>query len=72
MPRFRPIGRGDLIRCLRLAGFSGPYIGGRHQFMIKGVIRLRLPGSHQGDISLDLLVRILRQAGIDRKTWEEL
>lgn len=72
MPRVGPIRRGDLIRRLRLAGFTGPYIGGKHQFMINGVIRLRLPGPHQGDISLDLLVRILRQAGIDRKTWEKL
>ncbi|MBI4308379.1 MAG: type II toxin-antitoxin system HicA family toxin [Chloroflexi bacterium] len=72
MPRFGPISRGDLVRHLRLAGFTGPYIGGRHQFMIKGVIRLRIPGPHQGDIGLDLLVRILRQAGIARKTWEKL
>ena len=72
MPRFGPIGRGDLVRCLGLAGFTGPYIGGKHQFMIKGVTRLRIPGPHQGDISLNLLVHILRQAGIDRKTWEQL
>ena len=40
--------------------------------MIKGVTRLRLPGHHQDDISVGLLVRILRQAGIDRETWEKL
>lgn len=72
MPRLGPIRRGDLVHYLRMAGFTGPYIGGKHQFMIKSVIRLRIPSPHQGDISLDLLVRVLRQASIDRKTWEKL
>jgi hypothetical protein len=53
MPRFGPISRGDLIRCLRMAGFTGPSIDGRHQFMVKGVLRLRIPGPHQGDINRD-------------------
>jgi hypothetical protein len=33
---------------------------------------LILPNPHEGDISRGLLVRILRQAGIDRKQWEQL
>ena len=72
MPRFGPIKRQDLIRALRQLGFEGPYSGKRHQFMIKGTLRLRVPNPHRGDISTDLLAEILRQGGIDPTEWERL
>lgn len=72
MPPFGPINRGDLIRCLRKAGFEGPYSGGKHQFMIKSDITLRLPNPHRGDMGKELLARILRQAGIGRDEWDRL
>ena len=72
MPRFGPIKRRDLIRYLGQLGFEGPYSGGKHQFMIKGEITLRLPNPHWSDIGKKLLARILRQAGISREEWEEL
>jgi predicted RNA binding protein YcfA (HicA-like mRNA interferase family) len=72
MPRFGAISRGDLIKYLRTAGFEGPYAGGRHEFMSRDDLRLRLPNPHRGDISLNLLGRILRQAGITREDWEKL
>ena len=70
MPPFGPISRADLIRSLRNLGFDGPYVGGKHQYMIRGQLRLVLPNPHQGEISMALLTRILRQAGIDREDWE--
>ena len=72
MPPFGPISRKDLIRCLRAMGFDGPYSGGKHSFMIKGDVTLTLPNPHRGDISRELLARILRQAGISRKKWEQV
>ena len=72
MPRFGPIKRQDLIRALRQLGFEGPYAGTRHQFMIKGTRRLRIPNPHRSDIGPDLLAEILRQGGIDRTEWERL
>jgi len=36
MPRFGPVKRRELIVCLRRFGFTGPYAGGRHEFMQKG------------------------------------
>jgi predicted RNA binding protein YcfA (HicA-like mRNA interferase family) len=72
MPHFGPTKRKDLIRYLRELGFEGPYSGGKHQFMIRGEITLRIPNPHQGDIGKELLTRILRQAGIDKNVWEEL
>jgi predicted RNA binding protein YcfA (HicA-like mRNA interferase family) len=72
MPHVGPIKRKDLIYYLKLSGFDGPYSGGKHQFMIRESITLRIPNPHQGDISEDLLVRILKQARISRREWEKL
>ena len=72
MPPFGPIKRKDLIRCLRSLGFEGPFSGGKHQFMVRAETTLRIPNPHRNDIGKELLIRILRQAGIDRKTWEAL
>lgn len=72
MPFLGPIKRKDLIHYLRELGFDGPYAGGKHQYMLKGEIKLTVPNPHQGDISRDLLVRILRQGGIDKSEWEKL
>lgn len=43
MPLFGPIKRADLIRALRQAGFEGPFSGGKHQFMVRGELRLVIP-----------------------------
>ena len=72
MPHLGPIRRVELIRYLQILGFEGPYSGGKHQFMLKGVIRLRLPNPHRKDVGRELLSRILKQAGIDKDSWEKL
>jgi len=72
MPAFGSIKRKDLIRLLKEAGFDGPHAGGKHEFMVKGNLRLTLPNPHQGEISKDLLSRILKQAGISHDEWEKL
>jgi len=72
VPHLGPTKRAELIRYLRILGFEGPYSGGKHQFMIKGAVRLRLPNPHRSDIGKELLSRILNQAGIDKDTWEKL
>jgi predicted RNA binding protein YcfA (HicA-like mRNA interferase family) len=53
-------------------GFEGPFSGGRHQFMIKDDITVRIPNPHERDIGRDLLKRILRQAKISKAKWEKL
>jgi len=40
--------------------------------MVRGELKLALPNPHHGNISVDLLVRILKQAGIDGEQWEQL
>jgi len=70
VPTFGPVKRNDLIRVMRALGFTGPEPGGKHMYMVRGSQRVRIPNPHQGDISVGLLAAILRQAGIDRATWE--
>ena len=70
MPRIGPIKRDSLIRYLRKLGFDGPYSGGKHQFMVKNTTTITVP--NQSEIGKEFLVRVLRQAGIDRKEWDKL
>ncbi|MCU0426499.1 MAG: type II toxin-antitoxin system HicA family toxin [Candidatus Kapabacteria bacterium] len=72
MPTFGPIKRIEFIKALRKAGFEGPYSGGKHQFMQRGTVRLRVPNPHESDISRDLLARLLKQADISREEWQAL
>jgi hypothetical protein len=55
-----------------MAGFEGPFAGGRHSFMLKGELSLVIPNPHKGDISRSLLRKLLRQAGISREEWDAL
>lgn len=72
MPPFGPVSRRDLIRYLRMLGFEGPYPGTRHEFMVKGDLTPRLPNPHRGEISRDLLDRVLKQAGVSKEEWRKL
>ena len=68
-----PIARKDLIRKFRRLGFTGPYSGGKHQFMVKEELKVRVPNPHQaGEISDSLLREILRQAGISKDDWKKV
>ena len=53
-------------------GFSDPIYSGGHAFMKGRGRKVRIPNPHQGDISEDLLRRILTQAGIEKAEWESL
>ena len=66
----RPISRDELVRRLKRLGFSGPFSGGKHQFMKRGALKLRIPNPHQSDITGDLLKRLLEQAELTNE-WNE-
>ena len=72
MPPFAPIKRKELIRQLKKLGFSGPFPGGNHQYMVQDSLKVWIPNPHQGDISKSLLAKILRQANITREEWKNL
>jgi predicted RNA binding protein YcfA (HicA-like mRNA interferase family) len=66
------LSRKDLIRKFRALGYSGPFSGGKHQFMIKESKKIRIPNPHVEDISVSLVKEILRQAGISSQEWDNI
>ncbi|MEK7126078.1 MAG: type II toxin-antitoxin system HicA family toxin [Patescibacteria group bacterium] len=69
MPKLGPLSLRAFIVRMRKFGFAGPYQEGKHPYMIKGSMTLTIPNPHEKEISQDLLVRLLRQAGITRTEW---
>ena len=68
--RLSPTSRSDLIRRLRRLGWEGPYSGGRHQYMVKGLMQLTIPNPHGSrEIGVNLLKIILDEAEISRDEW---
>lgn len=70
MPRLGAISRHELIQALRKFGFTGPFPGAKHEYMVRGTKRIILPNPHRSEIGPALLSEILKQAGISRKEWE--
>ena len=68
----RNISLRKLVQRFHKLGFDGPYSGGRHLFMAKGEMKVRIPNPHKGDISKQLLAEILRQTGISAKEWDSV
>jgi predicted RNA binding protein YcfA (HicA-like mRNA interferase family) len=67
----KPISRRELIRRFRSIGFTGPNSGGRHQFVVKGELKVRIPNPHKGNFDWSLVKEILRQAGIKASDWDK-
>jgi hypothetical protein len=67
--KLSPISWSHLVRKLKKFDFEGPYHGGKHPYMVKGNLVLTIPNPHKKEISVDLLVRILRQANIEKEEW---
>ncbi|MEF9427461.1 MAG: type II toxin-antitoxin system HicA family toxin [Candidatus Mariimomonas ferrooxydans] len=67
------ITRKELIRKFRALEYTGPFSGGKHQFMIKGKKKIRIPNPHgSSDIHISLVKEILRQAGISIDEWDNV
>ncbi len=67
------ISRRELVRKFKALGYQGPFSGKRHQFVIKGRMKIRIPNPHgSGDIHVSLLKEILRQAGLTNEEWEKV
>jgi len=67
--KLSPVSWVKLVARLQQLGFDGPYQGGKHPYMIKGNLVLTIPNPHRREISIALLSRILRQAGVSREEW---
>jgi predicted RNA binding protein YcfA (HicA-like mRNA interferase family) len=65
------ISRRKLIQKFKSLGFEGPFSGKKHQFMIKGTMKIRIPNPHRSkDIHQSLVNEILQQAGISLEDWD--
>jgi predicted RNA binding protein YcfA (HicA-like mRNA interferase family) len=68
--RLTPCSRTEFIRKLRALGYSGPYAGGKYEFMaFNGRRPITIPNPHKGEIDPSLLSKILRDAAIERDKW---
>jgi predicted RNA binding protein YcfA (HicA-like mRNA interferase family) len=63
-----PKSRRELIKRLKILGFTGPYSSGRHSFKAR-YFEIKSTKSSCGDISIRLLKEILRQAAISEDEW---
>ena len=70
--RLAPLSRSDLIKRLRALGWQGPISGTKHQHMVNGDVQLTIPNPHRGDIGVNLLKILLKEAGISREEWLKL
>jgi predicted RNA binding protein YcfA (HicA-like mRNA interferase family) len=65
------ISRRKLIQKFKSLGFEGPFSGKKHQFMIKGPMKIRIPNPLRSkDIHQSLVNEILKQAGISLEDWD--
>jgi predicted RNA binding protein YcfA (HicA-like mRNA interferase family) len=67
--RLTPITRRELIKRLRNLGWDGPFPGGKHQFVVKGAMKLPIPNPHGGVLSVGMVSEILKETGISREEW---
>jgi predicted RNA binding protein YcfA (HicA-like mRNA interferase family) len=67
--KITPVSFQQLVSRFRRLGFDGPFSGGKHLYMIKGSIRLTIPNPHRQEVGVDLLKRLLKQAGISQRDW---
>lgn len=60
MSRWSPCKRSDFVRRLRALGFSGPFAGTRHQFMVYEQHRLAIPSDREYSVpQLRMMLREL-------------
>jgi predicted RNA binding protein YcfA (HicA-like mRNA interferase family) len=67
--KLSPVSWLHLVKKLKRFDFEGPFRGGKHPYMVKGDLVLTIPNPHKKEISVDLLVRILKQADISKEEW---
>lgn len=67
--RLTPVTRRELIKRLRRLGWEGPFAGGKHEFMVRGAMKLPIPNPHGGELSVGMVSVILKETGISREDW---
>jgi len=62
----------ELVGRLRKLGFDGPFCGGKHFYMRKDGFNLPIPNPHRGDVSAQLISKIVRDSGLRKEDWNDL
>lgn len=68
----KPISRKELVRKLKRVGFSGPFSGAKHQYMLRDKLKIFIPNPHGNDIGLKIIKRIIVDINISDKEFGEL
>ena len=69
MSKLSPTSWSNRVKKLKKFGFESPFRGGKHPYMVKGDLVLTLPNPHRKEISVDLLMKILKQANVEKNLW---
>jgi hypothetical protein len=76
MSRWKPCKRNDFIRRLRGLGFTGPFSGAKHQFMIWENHRLTIPSNTEYSVQqLKMLLREVEEIigrSVSLQEWDAL
>lgn len=68
-----PLKRREVIRRLQALGFDGPHPGGKHQYMVRGSLKIRVPNLHgTKDVGIPILKQILTHLGVSEEEWQDL
>jgi predicted RNA binding protein YcfA (HicA-like mRNA interferase family) len=67
--RLTPITRRELVKRLRNLGWDGPFSGGKHEFMVRGAMKLPIPNPQGGVLGVGMVSEILRETEISREDW---
>ena len=62
MSRWSPCKRNDFIRRLHRLGFQGPFMGGKHHFLVLRQARLAIPSNDE--YSVPQLKMMIREVGV--------
>ena len=72
MSKLNSISRKELIRKLKALKFSGPYSGGKHQYMEREEEKIFIPNPHGKDIGTPILSQMIKQLKVSRKDFYDL
>lgn len=76
MPRWNPCKRSSFVQRLQRLGFTGPFAGTKHQFMVFGQHRLTIPSN--SEYSVPQLRMLLREVAtilgrtLSQSDWNDL
>ena len=66
----QPLSPREIVRRLTRLGFDPPRGRGDHQYMSRGKQKVFVPNPHGSVVSVNLIRRMIRNAGITPEEWD--